>query len=87
MTKKHYEAIARILATHISAGKMRTVWEIEAGIAIARDLADYFASDNQRFDRVRFLTACGIERSSAYMCYEEHKSGKYAGCTPPHVHE
>jgi len=26
----------------------------------ANDLADYFASDNERFDREKFLSACGI---------------------------
>ena len=54
MTKKHYEAIASILA--IDTGYTREV------AIIAERLADYFASDNPRFDRVRFLTACGIEQ-------------------------
>jgi hypothetical protein len=27
---------------------------------LAADLAGYFARDNERFDRERFLTACGV---------------------------
>ncbi len=57
MTKKHYQAIAVILLHHkkcIDSG-------FEPKQTIAHDLADYFTTDNPRFDRSRFLEACGIE--------------------------
>lgn len=59
MTKKHYEAIARILA--IDTGYTREV------AIIAERLADYFAQDNPRFQRYRFLQACGLESKGARL--------------------
>jgi hypothetical protein len=56
MTKKHYEAIAKAFYAYIATNT-------GANIArpIAKDLADYFAQDNPKFNRSRFLEACGIE--------------------------
>ncbi len=51
MTKKHYEAIAAILKK-----------AEEYGASVPHMLADFFASDNPKFDRARFLQACGIEQ-------------------------
>ena len=70
MTKKHYEAIARILADVLEHEQddfdpqahgvnFTTYYYIQD---VARQLAEYFASDNPRFDRARFLSACGVER-------------------------
>lgn len=55
-TKQHYEAIAEIIHS-------RTIsWEVAEEIRyIAIDLADYFQRDNPRFNRGRFLAACGME--------------------------
>jgi len=58
MKKKHYEAIAEVLKIvhdkyYISDS---------ARYLIATLLAEYFTSDNKNFDRVRFLTACGIDQ-------------------------
>lgn len=53
MTKKHFEAIARMLANHPAnkSAEIRSLgWE----------LADYFGSINPNFDRARFLTAANI---------------------------
>lgn len=55
LTKKNYEAIASILREHIMWDTVGVVDET------AKDLADYFATDNKNFDRTRFLQACGIE--------------------------
>ena len=55
MTKKHYVAIAEI----IKSEAMATPYGYRADIA--GKLADYFKQDNPKFDRERFLTACGIE--------------------------
>jgi hypothetical protein len=78
MTKKHYEAIASILRGYveqqIGVHDRRDLTKTEcdaleqASYDIADRLADYFATDNPRFDRVRFLTACGIEQDEVLMC-------------------
>lgn len=64
MTKKDYVAIARV----ISDGQFincPTAAEYQINLAtrskIGRQLADVCASDNPRFDRARFLAACGVQ--------------------------
>jgi hypothetical protein len=61
MTRTDYELVA---------GVLRTQWETEDALhplvdavmnALARKLADAFQSANPRFDRTRFLAACGVE--------------------------
>ena len=63
MTKKHYEAIAAIIAYR--ADMQYPSDKVGYGAAtlriLAGELADYFATDNKNFDRARFLKACGIE--------------------------
>lgn len=59
MTRKHFEAVARILREERQlqrerpqrTGDQRTTY-------IASELASLFAADNPRFDRVRFMAAC-----------------------------
>ena len=72
MTKKHYEAIAAIIAStrnnatlYPSNGHARG----ETLEVTASRLADYFTTDNPRFDRARFLQACGVE-----SCNGKHKT-------------
>lgn len=53
MSKKDYEAIAAIIAAHPAnaSAEVRSVgWQ----------LADYFAAENPRFDRAKFLAAAHI---------------------------
>lgn len=64
MTKKDYIAIAAIIK---SVGARITELDERAyqaaddmRIQIARDCADMPARDNSRFDRARFLAACGV---------------------------
>jgi hypothetical protein len=69
MTKKHLIAVAAILAMRIDACEKLLDEDISGADEIrgylyayqqvARDLADIAAEDNPRFDRDRFLTACG----------------------------
>jgi hypothetical protein len=54
--KRHYEDTARIIAnanTHIP--------HKYAIHAFAKEFADLYANDNPRFDRDRFMRACGLE--------------------------
>lgn len=58
MTKKDYELIARSIFVDISA--MKTDAEIAGAQAIAMGLAEQLQAMNPRFDRGRFLDACGV---------------------------
>lgn len=53
MTRKHYKRIAEILVAHRDhIDPIRYAYLIE-------DMAGYLAEDNPRFDRTRFIEACG----------------------------
>lgn len=59
MTKKNYEAVARVLREE------REQWEgngqvLNALAYVASGLAGAFAADNQSFDRKRFLEAARV---------------------------
>jgi uncharacterized membrane protein YjgN (DUF898 family) len=55
MTRKDYNLIAEVIAN--SQGLTRV------GIinTVAERMADALQADNPRFDRARFLTACGVK--------------------------
>lgn len=57
MTKKHYEMIARAINHEI------TLTRYEGDVTPLKNLAERlsreFQSDNARFDRQKFLSACG----------------------------
>ena len=63
MTRKDYELIAAALAAtnqhKATDDDYREGW-FAAASSVAHRLADSLASDNPRFDRARFLAACGI---------------------------
>lgn len=66
MTKKDYIEVARIInhGSHIAA-RLSTDPLVEQGALVMRrymgdKLADLFARDNGRFDRERFMAACGL---------------------------
>lgn len=55
MSKKHYAMIAeRLRCAHLLAEHREPIAHL------ARSMADDFAAENTRFDRARFLTACGV---------------------------
>ena len=54
MTRKHYIAIAALIRSWMDNGTDMT--------GFARDLADELKHDNARFDRGRFLDACGVQQ-------------------------
>jgi hypothetical protein len=56
MTRKDYQLIAEVFANF---GQMIELEET-IGADIARNLADALEADNPRFDRHRFLVACGV---------------------------
>ncbi len=55
MTRRHFQAIADVLARHADVIPAETLWDL------ADDLADVCAAENPRFDRQRFRTACGLD--------------------------
>lgn len=64
MTKRHLESIAAIIASERAMTRREGkngVYAVACQDTVARRLADYFATDNGRFDRRRFLRACGVE--------------------------
>lgn len=71
MTKKHYEAIAKAFHLYIASNT-----GVNIAKPIAKDLADYFATDNKNFDRNRFLQSCGIELEQN----AKHPGAAYRDC-------
>jgi hypothetical protein len=62
MTRKDYVMIAEVIKTQIEMSVKFEEEESQAGAEnIARDLADALQADNARFDRARFLSACGVK--------------------------
>jgi hypothetical protein len=62
LTKKDFKAVAEIIERRkkLNHGTRRTPNFLYAD-DLAEDLADYFATQNPRFDRERFLITCGLE--------------------------
>lgn len=60
MTKKHFEAIAKIINKHLPTELVTEKQEIVNNVLteLAGDLAQYFRSVNPRFDFVKFANAC-----------------------------
>lgn len=56
LSKQDYGAIARVLAGYVALGDSKG----EVAEAIAEELADYFAEQNPRFNKDRFLRASGV---------------------------
>jgi hypothetical protein len=60
MTKKHYIAIAKIIAEQAALANQRQGAEqaVARLCGVANGLADLFANDNPSFDKSRFVTTC-----------------------------
>lgn len=69
MTKQDFEAIAAVFAGDYAScandGERRKV------VGLALSLSDVFKRTNPRFDRVRFLKACGLNKSDAPLSLSE----------------
>jgi hypothetical protein len=57
MTKKHFEAFARLFAAQVATADPETHAVLRL---LAVEMAGIMASDNRAFDRVRFMMACGF---------------------------
>jgi len=57
MTKKHYEAFAKILGKRLAEKQHAPIGEYEVVEVLAMDFAVYFTEQNPRFDGDRFLEA------------------------------
>ena len=67
LTKKDFKAIAEIIRneslqnTKPIDGSVSVIFAIQkSGSDIAQDLADYSTTQTPRFDRQKFLDACGL---------------------------
>lgn len=63
MTKKDYEAIAKVIHRCLLGERPYDEWEagfVAGARSIALDLTQIFEADNPRFDREKFLRACGV---------------------------
>lgn len=64
MTKKHFEAVAKRIRSDIDETRENFPAKIDEILVSARYAADIVAmvaaADNPRFDRARFMTACGL---------------------------
>ena len=75
--KKYYENTAHIIAARLAEVDEKTSPDVEKAMRlVALEFADFYAKDNSKFDRKRFLTACGIhEKRCLIPCeicgYEE----------------
>ena len=56
MTKKDYELIAEVLLNNVSG-----VASEPYAITLVNDMANALQDDNPKFDRNKFLIACGVE--------------------------
>jgi hypothetical protein len=62
MTKRHFDAVAKIIAYEMVRAKLKDnpVSRKDSIKTIAVDLARNFNGFNERFDKGRFLKACGM---------------------------
>lgn len=65
MSKRDYEAIAAIIKARRDGAEQVTNRDIRFTTAftaagVAREMADHFSATNPRFDRDKFLKACGL---------------------------
>ena len=62
LTKKDFKAVTEIIKACIDVTVIYSTTEPNTTIKgiLAKDLADYFATQNPQFDRERFMKACGL---------------------------
>ena len=64
LTKKDFKAVAEIIednTTEIDGDCLKyNHYQVVSRNSLVMELADYFATQNPRFDRERFMKACGL---------------------------
>jgi hypothetical protein len=64
MSKRHFEAIAAVIAGDLASHRHNdSAYYAIRNVALS--MADLFRRENPRFDRVRFLRACGLRDEDA----------------------
>lgn len=77
MSRKDYEAAAAVIANGVKHAQDNTPVQRKAKLYALREvaggLASMFARDNGRFDRDKFMTACGL---GTVPCAKKHRIEK-----------
>jgi hypothetical protein len=62
MSRKHYIEVAKVIRSEVEKAEASSLLPetVQALTVLAEELADMFKADNSRFDRARFMTACGL---------------------------
>ena len=60
MSKKHFIKVAEIIRKRIAVEETISPQSAGGVRLVAHDLVKYFAEENPRFDRARFLEACNV---------------------------
>ena len=61
--RKTYVALASVMKEQLD--KASSAKEVEIVRSVANSIADEFQADNPRFDRGRFMNACGLPKSAS----------------------
>jgi len=64
ITKKDFKAIAKIIWNYAAIENYNDAIERITSLNIAGELANYFATQDSRFNRQKFLNACGLQTES-----------------------
>lgn len=62
MSRTHYREVAEIIKRQRELAPPTQAGYAVAGVLanVASELADFFKRDNSRFDRAKFMEACGL---------------------------
>jgi hypothetical protein len=66
MSRKDYVAIANAIVGQVKSLQLADNWDgIDAVCEVTKAIADVLGADNDRFDRDKFVTACGFVKQNA----------------------
>lgn len=65
MTKKDYQAFADMFKSYATGEGAGGVYQCPETLEICKRTANIFANDNPRFDRDRYLAACGVRKEDS----------------------
>jgi hypothetical protein len=61
LSRKYYRGLANVLKSHVDVNRCVSDDVAVATIRVCVSVADWLADDNPRFNRKKFMRACGIE--------------------------